>query len=197
MMTEVNATAKGGDMNLLEKILLYPLFLYMFLSFWPGFLLALTQREPKFLVMLLVQEVSAVTDYLGWLTGWIPCLLHAWKATLQTVWAADAPPNLRNRTIDRWTFPPLNWLYANPRDGVSGQDALVQDASGTYTLYMVNSSAAWRAYCWSFGRNRSNMLVYYFRWENGPWWQWQGKKYHAIAGWRNGLLACSVGRGPV
>jgi hypothetical protein len=73
------------------------------------------------------------------------------------------------RPIDQWTFRPLNFIYDNPEDGVSGQCALVWLDGTTQGPYMPGAWAPWRAYCWSALRNSTDNLKYAFAWKNGPY----------------------------
>lgn len=101
---------------------------------------------------------------LGWLLGWVPCMLHAWKPCQSTVGPiADT---------DCWRWP-INFIYGNPSsDGVSGQYAFVW-AGGhqiQYTALFKVGTPAWVvAYFWCFWRNAVDAMKYWFRW---PKWKW-------------------------
>jgi hypothetical protein len=99
--------------------------------------------------------------------GWgllIPfCLTHAWNTRLAL--SIKDP----RRRIDVWDWMPLNYVYGNPEDGVSGQCALVGNADNTALVpYMPNAPAWWRAYLWCGWRNSCDALKYRFAWPNGP-----------------------------
>lgn len=96
---------------------------------------------------------------LGWVVLIPFCVRKAWTADLKSI--------KDQRVIDRWNWKPLNWIWGNPEDGVSGQYALVWDRTGQVP-YMPGADPAWRAYCWSAWRNSANMLKYVFAWKNGP-----------------------------
>jgi hypothetical protein len=135
---------------------------------------------------IVVQLIMAFFMVLGWLLLIPFCLAHAWEApSRHRVSIKD------NRPIDIWRWRPLNKVYGNPEDGVSGQQAIVWDPAGTaqvpymplpafalrlWTLAPLNWQArifvwlldAWRAYCWSAWRNSSDGLKYLFAWSRGP-----------------------------
>ncbi|MDE2105200.1 MAG: hypothetical protein KGL39_48695 [Patescibacteria group bacterium] len=93
------------------------------------------------------------------------CLAQAWKPSQyasigQKMWITRGP-------VDRWSWKPLNYVYGNPEDGVSGQTALIWGSgadAGKLVPYMPGANAAWRAYCWSAGRNSAGALKYAFQW---------------------------------
>lgn len=72
-----------------------------------------------------------------------------------------------SREIDQWSWAPLDFVYENPEDGVSGQHALVW-TNGVLGPYMPNAPAWWRAYCWSAFRNSCDNLKYVFADPKGP-----------------------------
>lgn len=108
----------------------------------------------------LVQLVSLIATISGWLILIPFCLAQAWTADAHSI--KDA-----TRVIDRWSWKPLNKIYGNPEDGVSGQQALVW-ISGVNSPYMPTARASWRAYCWSAWRNSADNLKYVFAWKDGP-----------------------------
>lgn len=141
-----------------------------------------------------VQLVMGAFMVIGWLLLIPFCLARAWIVGA----------NSRFRLVDKWRWEPLNWIYSNFEDGVSGQQALVWNAAGTEKVpYMptpdppfeawnrgarlyVRLWDAWRAYCWSAWRNSCDGLKYAFAWDNGPqamilghkigWWLENGQK---------------------
>jgi hypothetical protein len=174
-------------MNLFEKIILYPYFAYAFLSLFPGLILAIKQKDKRFLVLTAVQELTAFTDYVGLLTLWIPSLLKAWKPGMSTYWNADAAvPGPKPILVWSW---PINPVYGNREDGLLP------------TWYLPYLPDWLRVFLWTAWRNRSDNLKYVFAWKNGPFWYKNlilfGKPFYAMAGWHNGLVACSAGRGTV
>lgn len=93
---------------------------------------------------------------IGWLLLLPFCLLQAWKPSEATV----AGPTPLPRSVDRWKWEPLNAIYGNPEDGVSGQFARVWTPEGELVPYWADAPAAWmRAYAWSAWRNSTNQLA--------------------------------------
>lgn len=119
-----------------------------------------------------VQLISLVATVIGWLVLLPFCAAHAWKLGPKSI--KDA------RIIDMWSWGPLNLVYGNPEDGVSGMFALVQGDQE----YMPKANAFSRAYCWSALRNSCDNLKYVFAWKAGPFKQWTlfGRPQHA--GWQ-------------
>lgn len=146
---------------------------------------------------LVVQLIMALFMVLGWLLLVPFCLAHAWSGI--------APSTKDKRVIDCWLWRPLNYVYGNPEDGVSGQQAVVWNSGGTAQVPYIPLPTlalpagydrrarifvwlfdAWRAYCWSAWRNSCGGLKYLFAWERGPqatilgykigWWFENGKK---------------------
>lgn len=117
------------------------------------------------LCYLLVQLVTLCATLLGYVLLIPFCLAQAWQTSPvpsigQKAWITRGP-------IDRWSFGPLNAVYGNPEDGVSGQTALVWGSgtdAGKLVPYMPGANAAWRAYCWSALRNSADQLKYVFQW---------------------------------
>jgi hypothetical protein len=105
------------------------------------------------------QWVAIATAQLLGLVVLVPfCLLQAWEPCEST----DNPYGRKPRTISRWSWAPLNAIYGNPEDGVSGGEALIWNSTGTARVpYMPGAWAPWRAYCWSAGRNRADQLTHY------------------------------------
>lgn len=111
---------------------------------------------------VVVQLIMAVFMVIGWFLLIPFCLKHAW---FLSAWGSIDD----QRVIDVWSWLPLNRVYGNLEDGVSGQQALVWNKEGTARVpYMPNAPAWWRAYCWSAWRNSCDNLKYVFAWENGP-----------------------------
>lgn len=115
--------------------------------------------------------------YIGTVMAWVYFLF------VQIVSLADERSIKDKRAIDRWSWRPLNVLYGNPEDGVSGQYALIW-VNSVLSPYMPHASAAWRAYCWSAWRNSCDNLKYIFAWKAGPFAQWTlfGRQQHI--GWK-------------
>jgi hypothetical protein len=131
-----------------------------------------------------VQLVSLIAMVAGWLILIVPCALQAWH---------DVPSQFDpTRQVDAWSWP-INAVYGNPEDGVSGQHALVWDDSGHKVAYMPGSNPVWRAYCWSAWRNSTDNLKYVFAWAGGPFVKADytifGKTRTFRAGWQveNGI----------
>jgi hypothetical protein len=82
------------------------------------------------------------------------CLAQAWEPCMST----ENPFGRAPREIDRWKWAPLNRVYGNPEDGVSGAKALVW-VNGERVPYMPGAWAPWRAYCWQ-ARNSADQLKY-------------------------------------
>ena len=128
-----------------------------------------------------VQLIMLFFTVLGWFLLLPFCLRQAW----------DGPTRHRlsnkgdGREIDTWRWRPLNRIYGNPEDGVSGQCAIIY-LNGNASPYMPHASAWWRAYCWSALRNSCDNLKYVFAWRRGPqamflghkvgWWLENGYK---------------------
>lgn len=135
----------------------------------------------------LVQLVSIFAMVIGWGVLIPFCLFKAWAPT-------DSIEV--GRKIDRWTFAPLNSIYGNREDGVSGSCALVWNSTGTSRVpYRPNAWAPWRAYVWSGWRNSADNLKYLFAWKNGPFYRWSNSKFFFQAGWNaSGFPVLSIGR---
>ena len=87
------------------------------------------------------------------------CLAQSWETCESTYNPFGREP----RPVDRWKWTPLNSVYGNPEDGVSGQQALVWNSTGTArVLYQspFTQWAPWKAYCWSAWRNSTDQLKY-------------------------------------
>ena len=107
----------------------------------------------------LVQLICLIATIVGWVLLIPFCLSRAWTADITSI--KDGRP------IDRWRWKPLNSIYGNPEDGVSGQTALVW-VDGSLTFYRRGAWAPWRAYLWSAWRNSADNLKYVFAWKKGP-----------------------------
>ena len=129
-----------------------------------------------------VQLITLAATALGWVLLIPFCFAHAWT---------DCPSTLTpGRTIDCWTWAPLNYVYGNPEDGVSGQHALLWNNTGMAKVpYMPDANPIWRAYCWSAWRNSADSLKYVFAWQNGPFYSCTytafGKQHKFRAGWQH------------
>lgn len=107
----------------------------------------------------IVQLVSLVAMVAGYILLIAPCLLHSWEPALSTVGPTQQS--------DRWSWP-INAVYGNPEDGVSGQYAKVWVLPNKQEPFMPDASPAWRAYVWSAVRNSADGLKYVFAWSKGP-----------------------------
>lgn len=135
---------------------------------------------------VVVQLFSLLAMVIGWIVLIPFCLAQAW--TMDTISTKDG------RLIDRWSWHPLNRIYYNVEDGVSGQTALVW-VNGALTHYMPHAWAPWRAYCWSAWRNSCDSLKYVFHWSKGPFRRWEKGAFYFQAGWNSsGLPVLSMGR---
>lgn len=85
------------------------------------------------------------------------------------------------RVIDRWRFKPVNFIYGNPEDGVSGEWARLSDGE----RYLPDATPAWRAYRWSAIRNSVDGLKYVFTLSGeGPLVHWTFWKLRGKFGWQ-------------
>lgn len=128
------------------------------------------------------QVVTLVFTVLGWIVLLPFCIAQSWD-----VGAESVKPMPFRRYVDEWSWEPLNWVYSNPEDGVSGKYARLIDGSS----YMPNAPAWWRAYCWSAWRNSADNLKYVFAWSDGPLVKgtWLGGRREWKLGWQteNGI----------
>lgn len=72
-------------------------------------------------------------------------------------WVCDAISTEDNRPIDRWRWNWMNFVWGNPRDGVSGERALIW-VDGQRVPYRPQTSPRLRAWLWSAWRNSTNAL---------------------------------------
>lgn len=103
------------------------------------------------------QIVSGIFTLLGFVILLPFCITNAWEPS-------PTPSINDGRIIDEWTWKPLNYIYGNPEDGVSGQKALIWTSGTTRGEYLPKASAWWRAYSWSALRNSTGGLKYIFQW---------------------------------
>lgn len=109
---------------------------------------------------ILIQLISLIATAIGWIVLIPFCLMRAWITTGSVK---------AGRQIDRWSWEPLNLVYGNPEDGVSGRYALIWNSAGTALVpYLPDGWAPWRAYLWSGWRNSANALKHRFAWKGGP-----------------------------
>ena len=103
-----------------------------------------------------IQGVMFCAMVIGWPLLIIPCLLRCWILNATSI--------KDGRQIDTWSLSPLNPIYKNPEDGVSGQQALVwsKDDPPALVPYMPDAWPPWRAWKWSAWRNSCNNLQYVF-----------------------------------
>lgn len=133
----------------------------------------------------LVQLICLIATIVGWILLIPFCLIEAWIADISS--AKDGRP------IDRWSWKPLNSIYGNREDGVSGQTALIW-VNGSLSFYRPRSWAPARAYLWSAWRNSANGLKYMFQWKGGPLCRKEWKRWYVQFGWNtSGLPVLSAG----
>jgi hypothetical protein len=131
--------------------------------------------------LVVVQLIMLVATVVGWFTLWLPAVLRAWTSP----YPSTISPT---KMCDRWTWP-INFVYGNPEEGVSGKCAKLIGGAD----YMPGAQDWWRAYLWSAWRNSADNLKYVFAWQNGPFKTWTytllGKTRTAKAGWQleNGI----------
>lgn len=76
----------------------------------------------------------------GWVVVGAACIFKAWKFP----YATSIKPLPNRRLVDGWSWP-INALYGNPEDGVSGVDALGPSWLGAYNP----QGYRWRAFLWN------------------------------------------------
>jgi hypothetical protein len=108
-----------------------------------------------------MQVVNIVSDILSVIPIAVACLCCAW--TTPAYQTLKSIPEVHRTAIDRWRYLP-NWLWGNPEDGVSGQQAYIWN-SGKLVPYMPDADPRWRAFCWNM-RNRSSGLKWLFSSKN-------------------------------
>ncbi len=136
-------------------------------------------KAAVWLWFVVVQVLSLITMVLGWLLLIPFCIARAWKA---------------DGKIDRWSWEPLNSIYGNPEDGVSGACARIWNSTGCLLPYMPLAHPAWRAYCWSAWRNSADNLKYVFRRTGGPFYRVEFRGFYFQCGWNtSGMPVLSVG----
>ena len=141
--------------------------LHVLKSVWSGFTTVLTWQwylsTAGWVWLAIVQLITMAFTVAGWVILIPFCLAQAWETSpVKSIgWQTGRGP------VDRWKWAPLNWVYGNPEDGVSGQTALIWGSglmAGKLVGYMPGSWAPWRAYCWSALRNSADNLKYVFQW---------------------------------
>jgi hypothetical protein len=108
-----------------------------------------------------VQLIMLLATLVGFVVLIPFCLAQAWRPSVV--------PSIKDGTrhIDEWSWAPLNKVYGNPEDGVSGQTALIW-INGVLSPYLPSANTSWRAWSWSAWRNSCDALKYVFAWANGP-----------------------------
>lgn len=144
----------------------------------------------------IVQAISFVLSLVGLVLLAPLSLFHLWtSANVKSI--KTQPAGL---LIDKWLLP-VNYVYGNPEDGVSGQQALVW-SNGQQVPYQASTATgikkwfvdAWRAYSWSVLRNSSDNLKYVFANPNGKMasvsFKLFGKQVTLALGWKpeNGVV---------
>lgn len=129
----------------------------------------------KWVYFVAIQLIHLVFFVIGLVVLAPFCVMESW-------WVSDKPSIKDHaRGVDEWRWNPLNFIYGNPEDGVSGQFALLSDGS----RYMPGANPAWRAYCWSALRNSVDGLKYVFTIPGeGPLVHWSFWKLHGKLGWQ-------------
>lgn len=91
------------------------------------------------------------------------CMLNAWTPPTYPSIKPVAMGGHPRPVVDVWKWQWLNYWYANPEDGVSGQQAWIFGPNGTpipYTQSFPAGTPKWViAYCWSAWRNGANNLT--------------------------------------
>lgn len=125
--------------------------------------------------------VVQILHLVAWLVGLVLlaplCYFKMWGDNGVSIKSPD-------RIIDSWTLP-INSIYGNPEDGVSGKYAVVAGTS-----YLPTSNPSIRAYRWSALRNSADGLKYLTAWKKGPmlfskYYTLFGKQHHTKGGWQN------------
>ncbi len=139
---------------------------------------------------LIVQLIARSMMIIGWVLLIVPCVMKAWEPVeqiYQPKWAKD--DDLPKKTIYVWRWQWLNKVWGNDEDGV---------VSGLRNFKEYNPNATrWKAYLWSAWRNSANNLRFIFRFELGPFYQWQNKAktwYFHFGWYSNGFPVISAGR---
>lgn len=107
------------------------------------------------------------------------CIAHAWtEPTYSSIKPyPDVDPGkvgkISRPLVDEWKWNWLNTWYANPEDGVSGQQAYIWDANGHMVPYASGfrfKAKWWVALCWN-ARNNANNIKRPYRDDslNKPW----------------------------
>lgn len=118
------------------------------------------------LKFIAIQLVMLLATVVGWFLLIPFCL--ALRGNRPAVAGIAKMYDGRPRSIDPWPWKPLNTVYGNPEDGVSGRYALIWGADGRQHGYTppgpawLSSRLAWSAYCWSAWRNSADNLKYVF-----------------------------------
>jgi hypothetical protein len=141
----------------------------------------------KWIYFAFVQLICLIAMVAGWLILIPFCLGEAW---------IPADSIEVGRKVDRWSFGPLNYIYGNPEDGVSGRCALVWNSDGAARMpFMPNAWSPWRAYVWSGWRNSADNLKYVFAWKGGPFVRRVWRGWFLQFGWNSsGYPVISAGR---
>lgn len=159
-------------------------FLYVVLSMLPGLVLAVAQRDSRWIEFSAAVGLSAAMDCIGFVLLIPLCLFKLWVPAMSTEWAPDAV--IKAHMINVWRWDALNEIWGNPEDGVTG--------SATYLSGWPDQI---RAYVWSGWRNRSDNLKYVFARPGGPFYLKNFSSWYVMAGYRNaaGTVCLSAGRG--
>jgi hypothetical protein len=119
------------------------------------------------------------------------CLAQSFQLTMSPFVKTPA-----QRIVDKWKWEPLNAIYGNPEDGVSGRFAVIWGSGadeGKQVQYMPDAPAWKRAYCWSALRNTADGLKYKFAWD-GPLATGTVLGRHYQIGWK--ARSTTQGTGP-
>ena len=135
-----------------------------------------------------IQFVMLFFTIIGWFLLIPFCLFKAWGEHTPVIFSTTI-------VLDQWDWRPLNYIYGNPEDGVSGQYARVWLNGTTQGPFMPAAWAPWRAYRWSALRNSTDNLKYVFRRDDGPFKRFEFCSWYVQAGWNTrGLPVISGGR---
>lgn len=136
---------------------------------------------------------AELTQFFFAVVGWIIllpfCVFHSWEPS-----PIPSINPVTPRCIDQWKWKPLNYIYGNPEDGVSGKCAVVWGGgadAGKLVPYWPTAPDWLRAYAWCAWRNSSDNLKYVFAWKKPlpvPFVSGSvtlfGKKFNYDFGWK-------------
>lgn len=104
--------------------------------------------------------VALILFFVGLVVVGAACLFKAWRFP----YARSIKPFKDRELVDGWKWP-INLIYGNPEDGVSGIDAYGPSWTDSYNPW----GTRWRAFVWSGLRNWANGLNYItWPWASAP-----------------------------